>query len=393
MKQTKRFITILLMVLACTATAWAQEDDDKLEEKARNWYADRIEGILLKFEGNRRDASILPQKYCLYKSDKAGSLGYAIAVMPYDMEEIFEFTPEGNNVVCAAVDGATLPKEPYWNEISDLGMYRTPKLDITLSERPMPVRQLSKAKNTFKVVIENNSKVEPTEYGQMIFKPHQNAVRLVSKHRDMQKDENGNVWKDNMEYVFALKNPAVMNKMFRGYDDMEAVPWVVKNSFFDNHLLLQYSRWKEGEPKSKISNDTKQIISRYYKNRPIKDIMWVASVESVERAFYAVQFEHQGADALAALVCVAEGDVVSSWEFHGNVDPTTYKEGESIWFVDDEGNFMPHAPEIHCIVATSEGLELYVRLFGGESVQYIILREIGTVLVALQNDTWVYVWD
>lgn len=54
---------------------------------------------------------------------------------------------------------------------------------------------------------------------------------------------------------------------------------------------------------------------------------------------------------------------------------------------------MPHAPEIHCMVATEEGLELYVRLYGGESVQYFILREIGSVLMAIQSDYWIYVWD
>ena len=119
----------------------------------------------------------------------------------------------------------------------------------------------------------------------------------------------------------------------------------------------------------------------------------MASLPTAEREFYAVQFENEGSDALAALVCIAEGDVASSWEFHGDVDPATYQEGQSIWFVDDEGDFMPHAPEIHCMVATEEGLELYVRLYGGESVQYFILREIGSVLMAIQSDYWIYVWD
>ena len=133
--------------------------------------------------------------------------------------------------------------------------------------------------------------------------------------------------------------------------------------------------------------------SSFYGGRRIKDTQWIATVESGERSFYVVQFEHQGADALAAIVCIAEGDVASTWEFHGNVDPATYKEGDSIWFVDDEGNFMPHAPEIHCIVATDQGLEIYVRIFGGESVQYHILREVGHTWLTLQKDYWIYVWD
>ena len=54
---------------------------------------------------------------------------------------------------------------------------------------------------------------------------------------------------------------------------------------------------------------------------------------------------------------------------------------------------MPHAPEIHCMVATDKGLELYVRLFGGESVQYYILREVGSVWLEMNVDYWIYVWD
>ena len=51
---------------------------------------------------------------------------------------------------------------------------------------------------------------------------------------------------------------------------------------------------------------------------------------------------------------------------------------------------MEHAPEIHCAVATDEGLELYIRLFGGESVQYYILREMGTVWMEMMVDYWIY---
>ena len=163
----------------------------------------------------------------------------------------------------------------------------------------------------------------------------------------------------------------------------------MKNSFFDHHILLQYSRWKDGESIKKAGEYACRLISDYYGGRRIKESRWLASVETAERSFYAVQFEHQGKDALAALVCIAEGEVVSTWEFHG----TAGDEDQSIWFVDDEGNFMEHAPEIHCIVATDEGLELYIRLFGGESVQYYILREMSSVWMTILTDYWIYVWD
>jgi hypothetical protein len=218
-------------------------------------------------------------------------------------------------------------------------------------------------------------------------------VRLSGQNRKTKKDEQGNMINDEMEYDFQLITPSVMAKMFRGYEDNEMAPWVVKKDFFTHHSLLQFSRWKEGEPIKKVTQDTRNIISSYYNGRRIKNIHWLASVDIAERSFYAVQFEHQGGDALAAMVCIAEGSVASVWEFHGSMYPQEYKDNEAIWFVDDEGNFMEHAPELQCIVATDQGLEIYLRLYGGESVQYYILREVGSVMMTLQVDYWIYVWD
>ena len=52
---------------------------------------------------------------------------------------------------------------------------------------------------------------------------------------------------------------------------------------------------------------------------------------------------------------------------------------------------MPHMPEIHCIVETDKGMEFYMRVYGGESVQYYICREVGPVWLCLKNDNWIYV--
>ena len=166
-----------------------------------------------------------------------------------------------------------------------------------------------------------------------------------------------------------------------------------KSSFFNNHTLLQYSRWKEGEPVRKASKEVCRAISNYYGGWPIKDTRWLATTESGERSFYAVQFEIKGRDALAAMVCMDLNEVASVWEFFGKVDPDASDGFQSIWFVDDEGDFMEHAPEIHCIVETDEGMELYVRQYGGESVQYSILREMGKIWMTMLTDFWVYVWD
>ena len=389
-----RFFTLMVMMLAVTSMAWAQDNIDYEQmNKAENWYADRVEGILTRFEGLRNDSGQLPQKYAAYPSQQAGSLGFALAVATWDEREIITYLPNGNDVKAQVVKRSDLPDELYWDCISDLGLKITQSTDITLSERPMPVREVNMAKNSFLAVIDHDEGLNPNLYNQMIFKPHQNGVRFVSKFRNRKTDNEGNAYIDEDKFAFKLNTPSIVSKMFRGYKDEETVPWVVKSSFFKKHTLLQYSRWKEGEPVRKASDYEKRIISNYYGGRKIVDTQWLASLPTAERNFIAVQFEHQGSDALGAFVCIAEGEVASVWEFHGNVDPATYHEGESIWFVDDDGDFIAHAPEIHCMVATEKGLELYIRLFGGESVQYFILREVGPVWMAIQSDYWVYVWE
>ncbi len=390
------FITTMLlsMVPTCNVSAATLEDDFDKQMEATTWYADRSDGIMIRYEGLRHDAGQLAQKYCVIPQSQAGTLGYGLVVSTWDQRMMVLFTPNGKDVQGKVVDKSILPKENvYWESMSNLLSHATPRTDITLSQRPLPIRQCDKGHNLFTAVTDYGERVSnPNEYNQMIFKPHQNAVRLTGQHRNTKKDETGNVITDEMEYNFQLITPAVVAKMFRGYENEEMTPWVVKKDFFNEHTLLQFNRWKDGEPKKKASADERQIISSYYGGRRIKDAQWLATVETAERTYYAVQFEHQGGDALAAVVCIAEGNVASVWEFHGSMEPQDYSDEQSIWFVDDEGNFMEHAPEIQCIVATQSGLELYLRLFGGESVQYYVLREVGEVMMTLQTDYWIYVW-
>ena len=395
MTQNNRFLRLTLFVFLLTASVSSlrAQDDYEVQSQNQTWYANRCEDAIHRFESMRQNAIKHPQKYCLIKNQQASPLDYALVISSFDETEMMLFTPDGNNLKTKRISKSIVPDSIYWEDISELGLRRTHSTDITLKQRPLPVRGFSKAKNTFDVVVETQEKVNDIDaYNQMIFKPHQNAVKLSNRNRNTKKDEDGTLIKDEMEYTFKLSNPAVMAKMFRGYDELEACPWVVKSSFFNHHHLLQYSRWKDGEPIRKASSDVCRLISDYYGGRRIVDSKWLATIESGERSFYAVQFAHEGTDALAAMVCIAEGDVVSTWEFHGKIDPDSYDSGQSIWFVDDEGNFMEHAPEIHCVVVYDEGLELYVRLYGGESVQYYILREMGPVWMELMVDYWIYVF-
>ena len=384
-----RFIAAVAMLTFSADMVHAQDDYDLLIENEK-WYADHCSSVIEQFESTRSNASKHPQKYCLLRTQQASPLDFAMVVSTTDKSEMVMLTPNGNTVKAKRVSKSMVPDSVYWESISQLGQRKTHSKDITLRERPLPVRAMNKTKNIFSVVVEGEEKIADIgAYNQMIFKPHQNAVRLSNQKRELKKDEDGTVVTDEMEYTFKLNDPAIVTKMFRGYDDEEACPWVVKSSFFKNHSLLQYSRWKQGEPVKKASRDVCRMISDYYGGREIVDSRWLASIETAERSFYAVQFAITGTEALAAMVCIAEGEVVSSWEFQGTVDGS-YESGQSIWFVDDEGNFMEHAPEIHCAVATDEGLELYIRLFGGESVQYYILREMGTVWMEMMVDYWIY---
>ena len=395
MKHTYRFLSVLAFLLAFASGIQAQDDNEK-QDKAIKWYADRCEKALSLFESTRKNSHSIPQKYMIFKSDQASPLGFAMVIATRNESEIVMFTPNGNGLNAKCVNSSVLPTEDaYWFKIQDLGVYRTAETDITLRERPLAVREPHKASNTFVAVVYDGERIKDIRsYNTMIFKPHKNSVRFVKEERDAKYDEQQEFYiKDNMAYTFKLRDPSVMPKMFRGYDDEEMCPWIVKSSFFDHHRLLQYSRWKQGEPIRKASSDVCRIISEYYGGLRITDSRWLATTESGERSFYAVQFEHQPPYALAAVVCIAEGSVASVWEFPGDVNPETYTPGSSIWFVDDEGNFMDHAPEIHCLAATDDGLELYVRMYGGESVQYYILRETGPVLMPILIDYWVYVWD
>lgn len=386
----KLFICSLIISVLCPFALKAQDGSDK-ETEALNWFADHIENSLTRFSGLRHDSSVLPQKYVIVPLNKGVSNEFGMALATWDESFTILFTRNGNDVKSKIVTKEQLPGDIYWQPISFIGVYKSQGNDITLSQRPIPVRTTDKNKNRFVAVVEYEEKINGiNDYNTMIFKPHANDVKLVSSNHNVKKDEMGNILHDEMEYTFSLKNPQAVKTMFRGYDDDEMVPWVVKKDFFKNHTILQYSRWKEGEKKVFASVDEKQIISRYYNGRIIDKAMWIATCESAERKFFAVQFKPVNGDALAAMVCLAEGEVVSTWEFHGTVDEN--EPLSSIWFVDDEGDFIEHAPEIHCMAATPAGLELYIRQYGGESVQYHILREVEETWLEIQSDYWIYVW-
>ena len=74
-----RFFTALMLIGMSTCGMQAQEsyDYDKAN-KVQNWFADRCEDVILKFEGIRRDAAKHPQKYAIIQYPQAAPLGYAL---------------------------------------------------------------------------------------------------------------------------------------------------------------------------------------------------------------------------------------------------------------------------------------------------------------------------
>ncbi len=393
----RKLLTILTFMIAGSISANVCNTNDEYDDLAAStsWYADHSEEIILRFEGLRHNSGELPQKYAVFPYAQASYPNHALVVSTWDESLMIMYTPNGNHVSGKIVTSSAIPEDTYWTRICDLLSNATASRDITLKQRPLPIRSCDQAHNQFIAVIDHSDAAaikDINSYNQMIFKPHHNAVRLTGQRPLTKKDEMGQVILDEMQYTFKLQNPAVVSKMFRGYEDGEMAPWVVKNSFFADHRLLQFSRWKNGEPIKEASPDICDIISTYYNGRAVTATRWLATVENGERSFYAVQFAHQNGDALAVVACISEGEVVSTWEFHGSMEPKEYADRESVWFVDDEGEFMEHAPEIQCIVETDNGLELYLMLYGGESVQYYIIREVSSVMMILQVDYWIYVW-
>ena len=174
----KRIVMMLAIMLAITGQMFAQ-DDWEAYTKAVQWDADHSRGAVLRFEGLRSHAGVLPQQYCVFPYSQATPLGYAMVISTIDESEMVLFTPDGNGIKALRVNKDVLPKEDvYWENITYLGRYCNHSEDITLKDRPLPVRELNLRQNSFEVVIEGDEEIPNIKaYNQMIFKPHQHGVR------------------------------------------------------------------------------------------------------------------------------------------------------------------------------------------------------------------------
>ena len=396
MKLYRLFFALLTTAFALPLVAQESDWDRqyRIWLEGSQYYADRIEQVLEIFDarhaGQHPSYANQPEKYAVSDVDGDGkpelwlrtwdgSYGTVLTQRAGKVVHMADETP-GNRLSYPLVN----PDSMLWTGVDEMTHRLTPENDITMRYAPRAVFHVKQSGNKFITQIEGDERKSfaPAKYDRMIFKPHVGEVRYVSQQVDDKKKLT--------QYTYSLKTPSLVKKMFRGYKDEEFTPFLVPAKFLDDHNLLQFSRWKMGEAKRAMNRDEKALVSRYYGGRGIVASQWLASAPESERSFYAVQFAHQGTDALAALVCIAEGEVVSTFNYHG-----TAQSGEiqSIWFVDDEGDFMEHIPEIQCMVATPKGLEIYIRQFGGESVSYRILREVGRNWMELSSEYEIYYWD
>ena len=110
----KRLFIVLASLLAFCGQMLAQDDWDAYT-KAVQWYADHSRGAVLRFEGLRSHAGVLPQQYCVFPYSQAAPLGYAMAISTIDESEMVLFTPDGNGIKAQRVNKDVLPKEDVYH--------------------------------------------------------------------------------------------------------------------------------------------------------------------------------------------------------------------------------------------------------------------------------------
>lgn len=254
------------------------------------------------------------------------------------------------------------------------------KIDPTLKFRPLFLNKIQISKNRF--TTDNGTwnmpgmGVDPTymkNYNRMIFKSHVNNAKYVGVRSD---GKNG-------LFTWSLTNAALTKKMFRGYSDYQATPFIVPQEWLNEHNVLEFSRWLNGEKEKKATSDAQKLISNYYGGKQIIATKWIASCPDSERSFYMILFAPEQGYGLMAMVCIAEGEVISAYNNwieleKGQLISTSGEDYSKEMFF--------HAPQIMAMVATQEGLELYVRWNSLEGIHYSIWREYCNQWIQILDD-------
>lgn len=256
---------------------------------------------------------------------------------------------------------------------------RDKNLDVTLKYRPLFLNDIQIAKNRFST---NNGtwltegvdvgKMK-REYDRIIFKPHIGNAKFVS---EKSKDGNG-------VFTFALTDAAMAKKMFRGYSDYQATPFIVPQAWLKDHNVLNYTRWLTGEKEKSASPDVIRLINGFYGNKRVIATKWLATCPINERHFYMVLFAPENGVGLMSMVCIAEGEVVS---VYNDWKELSEDNNYTLSGLDYDKEMFFFAPQIMAMVATPEGLELYVRWNSLEGIHYSIWREMNQNWIQIQDD-------
>ena len=314
--------------------------------------------------------------YVLTDVDSDGFNEFAIADFEKQFTSTFKINGEKLERI-RTIPSGNVNWQPLFYIYSTEG--RNANLDVTLKHRPLFLNKIQIAKNRFTTDIAtwltegvDVGKMKRT-YNRIIFKPHIGNAKFVSEKAT---GKNG-------LFTFALTDAAMTKKMFRGYSDYQATPFIVPQAWLKDHDVLNYTRWLNGEKEKSASRDELDIINHFFEGRKVKATKWIASCPTNEREFYMVLFEPKDNIGLMSMVCMAEGAVVSThneWYKLSN-DNTITDVGEEY-----SKELFFHAPQIMAMVATPEGLELYVRWNSLEGMHYSIWREIDSQWIQIQDD-------
>ena len=183
-----------------------------------------------------------------------------------------------------------------------------------------------------------------------------------------------------------MVDPEFIKKEFRGYRSEEVAPILFKEGFDKTIHLLNFSRWKNGEPVKAVSKDVKDLILRYYRTEKIAGIRYVADCPENERSWYRVVFARKGNISHCALVCIAEGDVASVWDEFWDLNEFG-ADPNDLWYGGSLEEFWSWKQvEFMAMWGSPKGLEIAVRWPSLEGYHYSILREAGNKIVIASEE-------
>ena len=276
-----------------------------------------------------------------------------------------------------------------WKRVEDFYVYNDMdrSKDITLKHHPMFAYDINIAKNQFTVpgdVTSDEAVMKSTKYDRMVFKPHVGNIHFV-KAKNGSYDSDGTKIDLGKCYTYALDDATMTKKMFRGYNNGQAVPIIVPSAWLKDHTPLQFSRYLQGEKKPAVGQKERKLIEEYYgngSNYKIRKIEWVATCQEKGRTFYNVMFHPYKGQVLVAFVCIEKGQVKSihnNWWEQDKDYPKATTIGPDI---DELFYFMP---EIMVMADTKAGFELYVCYPSLEGVHYDIWREVAGEWLSIQG--------